>query len=85
MRDNNKQLKIFAISCDLDDQIYESLVAHYDKVIEKINRNWHVLYKSRIRCNSIIWKFLNANGYNNVHWVNFCDKRKKPPTNDVVL
>ena len=38
MPDNNKQLKIFAISCDLDDQIYESLVAHYDKVIEKINR-----------------------------------------------
>ena len=30
MPDNNKQLKIFAISCDLDDQIYESLVAHYD-------------------------------------------------------
>ena len=36
MPDNNKQLKIFAISCDLDDQIYESLVAHYDRVI---NRN----------------------------------------------
>ena len=75
MPDNNKQLKIFAISCDLDDQIYESLVAHYDKV----------LYKSRIRCNSIKSKFWNAKGYNNVHWVNFCDKRKKPPTNDVVL
>ena len=69
MPDNNKQLKIFAISCDLDD--LERLVPHYDK--------------SRIRCNSIKWKFLDANGYNNVHWVNFCDKRKKPPTNDVVL
>ena len=32
MPDNNKQLRISSISCDLDDQIYESLVAHYDKV-----------------------------------------------------
>ena len=30
MPDNNKQLKIFCISWDLDYQIYKTLVMHYD-------------------------------------------------------
>ena len=36
MPDNNKQLKIFAISCDLDYQVHEGLAANYDKFV---NRN----------------------------------------------
>ena len=75
MPDNNKQLKIFCISWDLDYQMYKTLVMHH------VNTSF---YKSRIHLNSIK-KVLECKRLQQCTLGQLLRQTEKPPTNDVVL